>query len=62
MGLSRHPLGAKPGDARLSDEFAEDAHWHRLQHQGYTIVPDVLGPELLRELREYFGTNHPHQH
>lgn len=54
MGLSRHPLGQQAGDTRLGAEHQEDAHWHRLQHQGYTIVPDVLGLPLLQELRDYF--------
>ena len=59
MGLSRHPLGQKAGDTRLAEEYQDAAHWHRLQHQGYTIVPDVLGTELLQELLHCFFKTSP---
>ena len=42
MGLSGHPLGAKPGPALLDEEHHEEAHWHRLQHQGYTSEPIAI--------------------
>ena len=58
MGLSGHPLGAKPGPALLDEEHHEEAHWHRLQHQGYTSENTSL-PSRYRAARLLYSARPP---
>ena len=54
MGLSGHPVGLVAEPVELPAEHSLAAHWYRLQHVGFTIVPDAIPPGLLQELRDHF--------
>ena len=39
----------------LAPEHESEAHWLRMQAQGFTLLPDVLPASTLAELRAHFG-------